>query len=145
MASSNLWEECLKVEIDIDAPWNEGARLEVEDWLTSFQSNEDRQRLFCMGNIVVPLQASQDRRSLEGSRPMFKFSDFCQTWFRSWAPFFWPSSQSVSQLHISTNATDNSCCKSPLHLTFTRQSESFTSQVKSADSMPALGLPTPCP
>ena len=57
MASSNLWEECLKVEIDIDAPWNEGARLEVEDWLTSFQSNEDRQRLFCMGNIVVPLQA----------------------------------------------------------------------------------------
>ena len=57
MASSNLWEECLKVEIDIDAPWTEGARLEVEDWLTSFQSNEDRQRLFCMGNIVVPLQA----------------------------------------------------------------------------------------
>ena len=47
----------MKVEIDIDAPWNEGARLEVEDWLTSFQSNEDRQRLFCMGNIVVPLQA----------------------------------------------------------------------------------------
>ena len=55
--SHNLWEECLKVEIDIDAPWNEGARLEVEDWLTSSQSNEDRQRLFCMGNIVVPLRA----------------------------------------------------------------------------------------
>eukprot|EP00435_Cladocopium_sp_Y103_P023203 s1526_g5.t1 len=56
--SLDLREDCLKnVEVDIDAPWNEGARLEVDDWLTSSQSNEDPQRLFCMGNIVVPLQA----------------------------------------------------------------------------------------
>ena len=38
-------------------PWNEGSRIPVEDWLAPHQSEQDRLRLACMGNIVVPVQA----------------------------------------------------------------------------------------
>ncbi|CAK9059267.1 unnamed protein product [Durusdinium trenchii] len=55
------WEEKgesrLKTEIDLALPWNEGTRPAVEDWLAAEQSKTDRQRLVCLGNIVVPLQA----------------------------------------------------------------------------------------
>lgn len=50
-------EHLLKTEIDLTAPWNAGSRPPIEDWLAHSQSPEDRQRLTCMGNIVVPLQA----------------------------------------------------------------------------------------
>lgn len=50
-------EHLLKTEIDLTAPWNEGSRPPIEDWLAHSQSPEDRERLTCMGNIVVPLQA----------------------------------------------------------------------------------------
>ena len=50
-------QDWLKLEIDVTAPWNEGAKPPLQDWLARSQSEQDRNRLSCLGNIVVPLQA----------------------------------------------------------------------------------------
>lgn len=47
----------MKMDLDVNAPWNEGTRPPLADWLASSQSAEDRERLAVCGNIVVPLQA----------------------------------------------------------------------------------------
>lgn len=47
------------MEPNLDAPWNADSSLPVEEWLTEFQSEQDRQRLKTMGNLVVPLQAAK--------------------------------------------------------------------------------------
>lgn len=45
-----------KVEIDMSQPWNSDADVPRHMWLEHFQTQEDKKRLECMGNIVVPLQ-----------------------------------------------------------------------------------------
>lgn len=54
------WQELLHGwEVDVNGPWNAAAEMPLHKWLQTTQSEEDRQRLLCMGNIVVPLQAAQ--------------------------------------------------------------------------------------
>ena len=58
----------LKMDIDMDAPWNDGSRVPLEDWLAPTQSPEDNERLKCMGNIVVPVQAKKAMSIISGIR-----------------------------------------------------------------------------
>lgn len=50
-------QDLFKADIDLSKPWNPGNAVPVEDWLTDCFTPEDADRLKCMGNIVVPVQA----------------------------------------------------------------------------------------
>ena len=65
MLHCSCWQEGLHGwEIHVNGPWNAGAEIPLHKWLQTTQSEEDQKRLVCMGNIVVPLQASQGFKTL---------------------------------------------------------------------------------
>ena len=52
-------QDGLGAEHCFDVPWNIKSEVPLQRWLLESQSEEDRQRLRTMGNVVVPLQATR--------------------------------------------------------------------------------------
>ena len=42
---------------DVSGPWNPLNQVPLRAWLSHAQSQQDKSRSECMGNIVVPMQA----------------------------------------------------------------------------------------
>ena len=56
--------------VDVTKPWNDHNQVPISTWLAHVQSQDDKSRLKCMGNIVVPLQAYQASRMLARMEPL---------------------------------------------------------------------------
>ncbi len=58
--------------IDVDKPWNPRSLTPISEWLQSTQEPEELERLKCMGNIVVPLQAVKAASVLSQMRSLLE-------------------------------------------------------------------------
>lgn len=57
-------------EVDVTKSWNPMNKVPLHEWLLDSQTPQDKLRLGCMGNIVVPLQARQAGRVLSSVQPL---------------------------------------------------------------------------
>ena len=66
------WEDGFNFadNVDVTKPWNALNEVPLSSWLTHAQTPNERMRLKCMGNIVVPIQAYQASRMLARMEPL---------------------------------------------------------------------------
>ena len=48
----------MKIDGNWEEVWNTNSRIPMARWLSHSQTEQDKERLQCLGNIVVPAQAS---------------------------------------------------------------------------------------
>ena len=62
--------------VDMTQPWNKFNQVPIHEWLLPSHSEEDKCRLKCMGNIVVPSQARMASKILARMEPLIGWMAF---------------------------------------------------------------------